>query len=387
MRALLRQQGLAKTLDGKMPSTSSNEERVELEEKAHGLILLSLSDGVLREVANEETAAGLWKKLESFYMKKSLTNHLFLKQWLYILRMQEGMPLCDHLDEFNKILMDLKNIDIKIDDEDQALILLCSLLEFFDNFINSMLYGRDTISLIDVKSALNSMELRTRLNGKGSDNQAEGLFVKGRPENSSNFTGRSNERDLNRRGQSQSNSKNKVKCYYFKKYGHYKSECPKLRNKEEVNKASSSSVAGVVEENSEDEDFVLAVTDSDGRLNDKWVLDTACTSHMSPKRDWFTTYWSINGGSIFMGNNVAYKIVGIGAVRIRMHDGTVNTLKNVRHVPDLKRNLISLDSLDFLGYKYSDGGGVIRVSEGSLVVMEGNKINGLYFLQGSTVTD
>jgi hypothetical protein len=59
--------------------------------------------------------------------------------------------------------MDLKNIDIKIDDEDQALILLCSLPEFFDNFINSMLYGRDTISLIDVKSALNSMELRSRL--------------------------------------------------------------------------------------------------------------------------------------------------------------------------------------------------------------------------------
>jgi hypothetical protein len=94
--------------------------------------------------------------------------------------MQEGMPLCDHLDEFNKILMDLKNINIKINDEDQALILLCSLPEFFDNFINSMLHGRDTISLnIDVKSALNYMELRTRLNGKGSDNQADGLFVGG----------------------------------------------------------------------------------------------------------------------------------------------------------------------------------------------------------------
>jgi hypothetical protein len=30
--------------------------------------------------------------------------------------MQEGMLLCDHLDEFNKILMDLKNIDIKVDE-------------------------------------------------------------------------------------------------------------------------------------------------------------------------------------------------------------------------------------------------------------------------------
>jgi hypothetical protein len=69
------------------------------------------------------------------------------------------------------------------------LILLYSLPDLFDNFVNSMLYGRDTISLADVKSALNSMELRTRLNGKGSDNQAKGLFVKDRSENSSNFRG------------------------------------------------------------------------------------------------------------------------------------------------------------------------------------------------------
>jgi hypothetical protein len=44
-------------------------------------------------------------------------------------------------------------------------------------------------------------------------------------------------------------------------------------------------VAGVVEGNPKDSKFVLAVTESDGCLNNKWVLDTACTSHMSPKRD------------------------------------------------------------------------------------------------------
>jgi len=94
-----------------------------------------------------------------------------LKQWLYTLKMKECMPLCDHLDDFNRIILDLKNIDIKVDDEDQALILLYSLQDVFDNFVNSMLYGRETIFLADVKSALNSMELTTKLNGKGSDNQ------------------------------------------------------------------------------------------------------------------------------------------------------------------------------------------------------------------------
>jgi hypothetical protein len=79
MRALLRQQGLAKILDGEAPSTSI-EEMKELDEKAHNAILLSLSNGVLREIANEETAAELWKKLENLYMKKSFLNQLYLEQ-------------------------------------------------------------------------------------------------------------------------------------------------------------------------------------------------------------------------------------------------------------------------------------------------------------------
>ena len=208
----MRQLGLAKILDGKVPSTSSMEERKELEEKVQRVTLLSLSDGVLREVANEETTAGLWKKLESLYMKKSLTNRLFLKQRLYTLRLQEGMPLCDHLDDFNRIVLDMKNIDIKVDDEDQALILLCSLLDVFDNFVNSVLNGRDTIYLADVKSTLNSMELRTKLNGKCSENQAKDLFVMGCLKNCSNFRGRSSERDSNKRGQLHFNLNNRVGC-------------------------------------------------------------------------------------------------------------------------------------------------------------------------------
>jgi hypothetical protein len=57
--------------------------------------------------------------------------------------------------------------------------------------------------------------------------------------------------------------------------------------------------------------------------------------------------------------------------------GFVRTFMNVRHIPYLKKNLFSSGTLDSLGYKHSGEGGVINVSKGSLVVMEGNKVNGL----------
>lgn len=104
--------------------------------------------------------AGLWLKLESLYMTKSLTNRLYLKQCLYILRMREDMSLKAHLDKFNKIIMDLKNIDIKIDDEDQAIIILCHLLTLYEYFVTTLLYENYTISMEDVKAFLHYIELR-----------------------------------------------------------------------------------------------------------------------------------------------------------------------------------------------------------------------------------
>ena len=47
-----------------------------------------------------------------------------------------------------------------------------------------------------------------------------------------------------------------------------------------------------------------------------------------------------------MGSNTSCKVVGIGTIQIKSHDGTVRTLSNVMHIPNLKKNLISLDTLD-----------------------------------------
>lgn len=80
-------------------------------------------------------------------MTKSLTNQLYLKKKLYTLQMQEGKPIKEHLDEFNKVFLDLKNIDVKIDEEDQAISLLCSLPNSYERFIDPMIYSHDTLPI------------------------------------------------------------------------------------------------------------------------------------------------------------------------------------------------------------------------------------------------
>ena len=45
---------------------------------------------------------------------------------------------------------------------------------------------------------------------------------------------------------------------------------------------------------------------------------------------------------MLLGNNSPCKVIGIGSVRIKTHDGLERVLPDVRHVLKLKQNLISL---------------------------------------------
>lgn len=67
-----------------------------------------------------------------------------------------------------------------------------------------------------------------------------------------------------------------------------------------------------------------------------------------------------------------------------MFNGIVRELTDVRYVPELKSNLISLGVLDSCGYKYTGQGGVLTLSKGNLVVMKATKVDNLYKLEGST---
>ncbi|XP_071906234.1 uncharacterized protein [Coffea arabica] len=170
---------------------------------------------------------------------------------------------------------------------------------------------------------------------------------------------------------------------------HVKTDCFKLKNKlkqkgKPGEKNFETTKAGVAAD--ENEGSIFFVNDDKTRSKNEWILDLGCSYHMCPNRNLFFTYESYNGGIVLMGNNAACNAAGKGTIRIKMHDGIVRTLTNVRHVPDLKKNLIFLGTLEALGCKFAAENGVIKVSKGALIVMKVCRVGSLYVLQGSTVT-
>ncbi|GKC26414.1 zinc finger, CCHC-type containing protein [Tanacetum coccineum] len=266
-----------------LPEDIEAQAKVELNKKAHSAVVLCLSNKVLREVTGETTAAGVWSKLKTLYMTKSLANKLYLKKKLHTFYMPAGRKISEHIDEFNKIVLDLANIEVKFEDEDLAL------------WTGSFDFG-------------------------GRDGHTK-------------FKG--NQRKS--RGKSRSKSQGgRLKCYICQSEDHLKRNSPKNNCKKltgYVNKDDQPSSSGSIYDNSE----VIMVMSVEALLD--WIMDS--------------------GGSYLM---------------------------TPRYILELKRNLISLGTLEKEGYTVNLQSGKIKVINGSRVVLSGTRRdNCVYSLDGHAV--
>ncbi|KAL8528643.1 hypothetical protein ACS0TY_006184 [Phlomoides rotata] len=131
MKALLVHHGLASALKTKESEESSATmaKKVEINEKAHSAIILCLGDKHLREVSKEKTVIDVWRKLESLYQTKYIDN--------------------------------LEDLDVKLEDDDKALMLLNALPRSLENFKDAVLFGsQDGVSYDDVLTAIKTKILR-----------------------------------------------------------------------------------------------------------------------------------------------------------------------------------------------------------------------------------
>lgn len=140
-----------------------------------------------------------------------------------------------------------------------------------------------------------------------------------------------------------------MQCYRCKEFSHIKRFCPLNKNKKKDEAGSSVNFCVAKE------DFGFVLTISEGKNtspSDAWVLDSGCIMHVCSRKDYFDTFHECKDGNLFMGDGYPCKVEGFGTVKIMMYVGVVHTIGDVAYVPKMRKNLISLGRLDFLGCKY-----------------------------------
>ncbi|GFZ19756.1 hypothetical protein Acr_28g0004610 [Actinidia rufa] len=310
------------------------------------LLKVSRHSGFIR---GETSAYELWIKVEEMYQVKTSRNKALLMRRLVNLKLQRETTVAEHTSEFQNLVNQLTSVDLQFDNEMQALLLLSSLPESWETLVVSLsnlaLNGKLTTSM--VMDALFNEEARRREMGSTDQSESQALVLEG-----------SRERG---RGQGRGHHKGTGK-------GRWRSQA----------RDTAATVVMAVDES----DVLLAASDNE---KSDWVLDSGSAYHLCRDREVFSTYAPCEG-RIWMANNTSNRVVGRGSVQFHMVDGRSVTLTEVRHVPNLRKNLISIGMLDSKGCSFNASGGTLRVSKGNKEMLWGKKTGGLYRLEGSLQT-
>jgi oligoendopeptidase F len=112
---------------------------------------------------------------------RSLLDQSFAKPDLLdaqVLQLQDDES--KSIDEFKKLVSELENLEIKIDEEDQAIFLFNSLPPAYDHLRDTIKYSKESLTPKEVSATAYLKELDLKLNGNLAKRNGEALNVQER---------------------------------------------------------------------------------------------------------------------------------------------------------------------------------------------------------------
>ncbi|CAJ2658024.1 unnamed protein product [Trifolium pratense] len=343
------------------PNSKSGEEWEFEHLQVCGFIRQYVEDNIYNHIANETHAKTLWEKLESLYASKSGNNKLFLLNSFISLKYKEGTSISDHLSEFQGLLDQMSGMGIKFEDELLGLFLLLSLPESWETFRVSITSSapKGVVSLETAKGGILNEEMRRKAQGTSSQSEVLVTENRGRSQKKEPKGGRENSRS-----KSKGRYKN-MECNYCHKSGHIQKYCYQWRKD---NKGKKGKQKQRDHEDHDDDRVTTAINDDLVILRDyesinlvsdesMWIVDSGATLHVTPRKEFFTSYTSGDFGGLKMGNDGVAKVIGVGDICLQTNMGMQLLLRDVKHAPDVRFNLISVHMLYDCGYDNHFGSG------------------------------
>ena len=107
-------------------------------------------------------------------------------------------------------------------------------------------------------------------------------------------------------------------------------------------------------------------------------MDSGVSFHTTPHREIIQNYAVGDFGNVYLADGIVLDVVGMRDVCILLPNESVRLLGKVRHIPDLRMNLISVRQLDNEGHAILFVSGTWKVTKGARVLACGKKIGTLY---------
>jgi hypothetical protein len=134
----------------------------------------------------------------------------------------------------------------------------------------------------------------------------------------------------------------KVKCFACHKFGHYAGQCP---NKKRKQIAASTKVEEFSTKFNKDFSLVVCLS-TRATHSSVWYIDSGASRHMTGVRGYLTNLTQIGDLEVALRDDQVVKAVSSGTVSFQKESQPPMLLRDVLYVPGLKKNLISVSTIE-----------------------------------------
>lgn len=338
------------------PKETSDDDWKTNNRHAKANIILAIEDNQLPLVKNQETAHDVFNALKKYHEKNTRSVKVSLLKKLCALNLDEHGDTEQHLFKIDELFDRLSAAGLSLDEDTKICMIFRSLPTSYETLVTALdCLSDDDISVELVRSKIvDESQRRIERDSSSTTQRNEKAHVSA--ENNRQRTPRL--------------------CHFCKKPGHLVANCKKKQKENKYNgnaKTVLSTVLGTA--------FVV-----NGGSSNAWIIDSGASAHMCHDKAIFTELKEFAGGFITLANGEKTRVLGEGSAVITVLDGSQKerriTFSDLKYVPGLEANLISVDRLakrkmkvifDYEGCKVIDVQGTI--------VATGVRYNGQYYLR------
>eukprot|EP00253_Pinus_taeda_P010483 PITA_10483 len=309
--------------------------------RARRILLEGVRDHIVSSLHGKETLFSMWKTLKYLYQNSSDQRKLALKDKLRKIKCEKDETISMYLTKLITCRDELTSVGVVTSDDDMEEI---------------------TWSTKDGSSSMEDEE-----NCALASKAKKGKEKVSLSESSSSNGGKKVD-------------KSKLRCFRFHEVGHYATNCPQRKSKKGPREGSE----GEALASQFELDFTLFACMVSSMVGSGWFLDIGAYFHMMGDKSLFSTLEEKDLQILIaMGNDQKYSVSGVGTVIFQREHGAHLTLIDVKYVPGLKRNLVSIVMLEDRGYDvvFSKGNIFLRHIISRQVKQIGSWVKNLYTLE------
>lgn len=370
---------------------------------AQKMIVTSVTEKVMSNLLGCSNSKEMLNKLEALYGLKPDSSVSVLQQKFHSCLYDNRDTMAEHITKLETIAYQLKSLKEEISEQMLISKILSTLPKEYAHFHSAW----DSAPMSE--RTLTNLTSRLLLEESRLKNREESVALKTvnveKPNMNSRLCfqcGKYGHLKKNCFSQNKSSSvgENRPKCYNCGKLGHVKKYCRLPKSGDKNNSVGSSSRERDEHSSAVKTKALCAITSNSiisealvsvGEDENGWFLDSAASDHMSPRRNYFRNYKTVETiRYVKLGDNSLLKVVGIGDVYIRCvvnGETNINFLEGVLHVPDLSYDLFSANKTTDKGYELGANSKMCWFSKNNERVIEGDKIGSLWTMRFEVIEE